>query len=106
MALSACTSDIPLWKVSSCCAVARRPAQAAPSEQLPPFRLPGLTATGEVVAPLQNSVSPYTEVTSGIGAPGLELADIVSAIRPAQPVPVPAIWVAFCHSSCWSGCEN
>ena len=27
-------------------------------------------------------------------------------MRPAQPVGVAALCAAFCHSSCWSGCEN
>ena len=31
---------------------------------------------------------------------------MLSAIRPAQPVLVPPLWAAFCHSSCWSGWEK
>src|SRR5205085_3824560 len=103
MLLSACTSDTPLLKLTSCCAVARRPAHSAPSEQLAFPRLPGLTAAGDVLVPLQNRVSPATEAIIGICALTLYCMLITSAMRPAHPVCVAVLCAAFCHSSCWSG---
>ena len=106
MPLSACTSDRPLLKVTSDWAAAARVEQNEPSEQLAPDRLPGVTATGVVIAPLQKRVSPATLVIMGMDAPELWVAPSESEMRPAQPVAVLPLALAFCHSCCWSGCEN
>ena len=91
---------------TSCCAVANCPAHSVPSEQLALPRFPGVTDAGDVLLPLQNKVSPATEAIIGICAFTLYVMLIASAMRPAQPVCVTVLCAAFCHSNCWSGCEN
>ena len=60
---------MPELKFSIACAAAVRVAQTdVDSEQDAPARFPGDTATGVVLPPLQNSVSPATEVIMGIVA--------------------------------------
>src|ERR1700744_5648389 len=104
MELSACTSVSPELKPSSACAVACWAAHSVvPSEHCPALKFPGLTETGVLLAPLQNSVSPATEVIMGILAFALYVVLSVSAMRPAHPVCVAPLCAAFCHSSCWSG---
>src|SRR5271165_3407272 len=71
MESSACTSEMPVSKVSSACAVSWRAVHSEPSEQLASPKLPGDTETGVVELPLQNNVSPATEVIMGIEAPEL-----------------------------------
>src|SRR5271165_6975213 len=71
MESSACTSEMPVSRVSSACAVNWRALHSEPSEQLASPKLPGDTETGEVELPLQNKVSPATEVIMGIEAPEL-----------------------------------
>ena len=93
-------SNTPLEKLTSCCAVASRPAHSVPSEQLAFPRLPGLTDAGDVLLPLQKSVSPATEAIIGICALMLYCSLTASAMRPAHPVCVDVLWAAFCHSSC------
>src|SRR6201995_1934610 len=106
MWLSAVTSETPELSVMSDCAVASRAAHSAPSEQLAAPRLPGETETGVVLTPLQNSVSPATEVIIGIVAAALYVPVSPSEMRPAHPVAVAPLAAAFCHSVCWSGWEN
>src|SRR5271154_1440740 len=107
MELSACTRVRPELKPTRACAVACRAAHSVvPSEHCPALRLPGLTETGVLLAPLQKRVSPATEVIIGMLAFALYVALSVSAMRPAQPVWVAPLCAAFCHSNCWSGCEN
>src|ERR1700679_332466 len=100
MESSAWMSERPELKVSRACAVACwAPHSVDPSEHDAPPRFPGLTDTGVLSAPLQNSVSPATEVIIGICAPALYCELMRSAIRPAHPVEVAPDCAAFCHSS-------
>src|ERR1700679_141079 len=107
MVLSAWMREMPELKLSRACAVSCWAAHSvAPSEHPATPRLPGLTETSVLEAPLQNSVSPATDVIIGICAPGLYCELIRSEIRPAQPVLVAPDCAAFCHSFCWSMCEK
>src|SRR5271155_2845893 len=107
MELSACTRVRPELNPTIAWAVAcRAPHSVVPSEHCPAPRLPGLTETGVLLVPLQNRVSPATEVIIGMLALALYVTLSISAMRPAQPVWVAPLCDAFCHSSCWSGCEN
>ena len=107
MELSAVISETPELKFNRAWAVAGCAAHSVvPSEQVAPPRLPALTETGVLDEPLQKSVSPATEVIIGIWPLGLYWPLIRSAMRPAQPVEVAPDCDAFCHSNCWSECEN
>src|ERR1035437_912179 len=75
MELSACTRVNPESNVSSVCAVAScAPHSVVPSEHWAPPRFPGLTLTGVLALPLQNRVSPATDVIIGTEAPLLYAA--------------------------------
>src|SRR5215469_10823279 len=84
--LADCTRDMPVSKVSNCCAACARALQIdVPSEQLMPARLPGWIDTGFVAVPLQKIGAPATETTAGYCAPAFSGCS-TSATLPAHPV--------------------
>src|SRR5881275_11502 len=106
MSLSACTSDTPELIVASCCAVCSRDGQYCPSAQYG-GTAPWLPSDiGCVDSPLQKIVAPSSEQIIGTCAPELYCTFKRSAILPAHPLRVRPLTAWFCHSSCWSGCEN
>src|SRR5580700_8947829 len=106
-ALVACTSEMPVSNVSSCCTPRNFAWDAAElSIPLSPGVLPGFIVNGRVVIPVEKIVLPATDRIGGNSALLLNVAVTLSATFPAQPAFGRPLSCVVCHWFCWSECEN
>src|ERR1700720_3308630 len=99
--LVACTSEMPVSNVSSCCTPRNRACEATEvSIPVRPGVLPGFIVKGLEVIPVEKIVLPATDRIGGNSALLLNVGWTLSATLPAQPAFGRPLSCVVCHWFC------